>query len=100
MAKDTGSYVGASLHDEEPSSPSVSESEPKSFSTTTDTNNPARDQSTSSDETLAKQETKAVIRSKWVVLAVIFVAAVACATATYFFVKKEENQRFESQVSK
>jgi hypothetical protein len=49
---------------------------------------------------IARAETKAVNRSKVVVLVVIAIAATAFGRATYLFTKDEEEDDFRSQVSK
>jgi hypothetical protein len=50
-------------------------------------------------EELAAQETRAVRHSRWLVIVVLIAAATAAAVFTFIFSQKEENHRFESQVS-
>jgi len=57
------------------------------------------------DDTLAKTEsattmaeTKAVIRSKRLVLLLLALAAVAASALTYYFVKKQETESYQNQV--
>jgi hypothetical protein len=73
-------------------------SEPLSMSQGTDQNH-AGEESTGS-LTIAKAETRAVNRSKVMVLLVIAIAAAACGTATYFFTSAEEKDNFHRQVRK
>jgi hypothetical protein len=54
--------------------------------------------SNDSSISIARAETRAVNRSKIVVLAVIAIAATACGAATYSFVKFGEEDSFHSQV--
>lgn len=56
-------------------------------------------QSRISEESIARSETRRVTRSKYLVAFVIFVAAAAVGTATFFFTQTEENDDFESEVS-
>jgi hypothetical protein len=72
-------------------------SESASLSAGTDTNHTG-EVSNDSSISIARAETKAVNRSKIVVLAVIAIAATACGAATYFFTKSEEEDDFHSQV--
>jgi hypothetical protein len=50
------------------------------------------------DAPLAHKETQAVNRSKLLVYLVLFLAASAAGTATYFFLTEGENSDFEVQV--
>jgi hypothetical protein len=72
-------------------------SESASLSAGTDTNHTG-EVSNDSSISIARAETKAVNRSKIIVLAVIAIAATACGAATYFFTKSEEEDDFHSQV--
>jgi hypothetical protein len=72
-------------------------SESASLSSGTETNHTGG-VSNDSSISLARAETKAVNRSKIIVLLVIAIAATACGTATYFFTKSEEEDDFHSQV--
>jgi hypothetical protein len=74
-----------------------SESASLSSGTGTDTNHTG-EVSNASSISITRAETKAVNRSKIIVLAVIAVAATACGAATYFFTKSEEEDDFHSQV--
>jgi hypothetical protein len=69
-------------------------------SSTTDTNHTGtgRSQTSHSSFSLARAETQAVRRSKRIVLLVILLAAIAIGTATYLFMRNEENDQFEAQV--
>jgi hypothetical protein len=75
-------------------------SDSDSLSSTTQTNNTGRDTQGSNDSSLnlAREETKAVNRSKLLVLGVIAIAAAACATATYLFTRSGEKEDFKSAV--
>jgi hypothetical protein len=53
---------------------------------------------TSSESSIAHDETSAVNRSKVLVYLVLLITAAAVGTATYFFVAKEEQDDFESEV--
>jgi hypothetical protein len=74
-----------------------SESASLSSGTGTDTNHTG-EVSNASSISITRAETKAVNRSKIIVLAVIAIAATACGAATYFFTKSEEEDDFHSQV--
>jgi hypothetical protein len=74
-----------------------SDSASLSSGTGTETNNTG-EVSNDSSISIARAETKAVNRSKIVVLVVIAIAATACGAATYFFTKSEEEDDFHSQV--
>jgi hypothetical protein len=74
-----------------------SSSESASVSAGTETNNTG-EVSNDSSLSIARAETRAVNRSKIVVLVVIAIAATACGAATYFFTKSEEEDDFHSQV--
>jgi hypothetical protein len=56
--------------------------------------------SNDSSISIARVETKAVNRSKIIVLAVIVIATSACGVATYIFTKSEEEDAFRSQVKR
>jgi len=55
-------------------------------------------ESTEESSTLAKAETRAVNRSKMLVLAVLFMAATAVGAATYVFAQNSEQKDFQQQV--
>jgi len=57
-------------------------------------------ESSSESSTLAKQETRAVARSKMLVLLVLLLAAIGTGIATYIFAHNTETKEFESKVSK
>jgi hypothetical protein len=82
------------VHDRDHQSQS---SESASLSGGTDTNHTG-EVSNDSSISIARAETKAVNRTKIVVLAVIAIAATACGAATYFFTKSEEEDDFHIQV--
>jgi hypothetical protein len=68
-------------------------------SSTSDSQTSGRDQQTKvSEESLAGSETRRVKRSKWLVSAVMFLAAAAVSISTYFFSRNEENNDFEAEV--
>jgi hypothetical protein len=72
-------------------------SESASLSAGTDTNHTG-EVSNDSSLSIARAETKAVNRTKIIVLVVIAIAATACGAATYLFTKSEEEDDFHSQV--
>jgi glycerol uptake facilitator-like aquaporin len=74
-------------------------SESASLSSGTETNHTGG-VSNDSSLSIARAETRAVNRSKVMVLLVIAIAAAACGTATYFFTSAEEEDNFHSEVSK
>ena len=79
------------------------EAEASSSGTTTNfdssTNTTPKDNSTTQSSTLARTETRAVNRSKILVLFVLTLAAISVSVATYFFTKKTEKKEFEGKVS-
>ena len=62
-------------------------------------NDTSHNPSSSSGETLARTETKAVNRSKLLVYLALLFAAAGVGTATYLFTCREETAHFQSAVS-
>ena len=70
-----------------------------SFNTSTNTTTNNKDSTqTSESSTLAKAETRAVNRTKLLVLAVLSIAAMGVGFATYWFTRQSETHEFENKV--
>jgi hypothetical protein len=72
----------------------------ESASNKTETNNTGMDTQGSNDSSLslAREETKAVKRTKLLVLGAIAIAAAGCGTATYIYTRSAEKDDFNSAV--
>lgn len=77
---------------------SSSSSSSRSVLTSTEDTGHQTDQSSTSSFSLAREESRMVLRSKMLVLLVIALAAAACGIATYFFTKASEEENFRLQV--
>lgn len=86
-----------SISESEEDDDEVSGKGPEESSTTTD-NNPSSS-STEKDEQMAKEETRAVNRSKLLVYGAIVLAATAVGAFWYIFLSNGETEDFETQVS-
>jgi hypothetical protein len=72
----------------------------KSSTTGTGDDGQARSNESGPEEHIARGETKAVNRSKWVVYFVIMLAAIGMGACAFTFTKRSEEQKYLSEVSK
>lgn len=77
---------------------SISSADPHHNSLSSSTDTGRHDTTSRSDESLAREETKAVNRSKRLLIAFIFLAAVGSGIGTYFLLRNAEEDDFETQV--
>ena len=88
--------------DESISSQSAGHSSSKDFSSSTEdisTSNASTAFRRDTRQEVGANETRAVKRSKWIVLAVLVISATVAGALTYFFTKRAETEAFERQVS-